>query len=79
MKEKHFIIDSTDGLKINEVRTEVGLSRKGYRVSMFDDDHVAIELENGFRPVSIMLKVRKINRERSRKLNMYRSFLNGGK
>jgi hypothetical protein len=71
------IYDPKDGLDVNAISRNRKVSRHRTTMSMFDLDNISLDSRDRYKPVSIMRRVRRVNRERSFKINGCREKLNG--
>jgi len=70
--------DPKEGLEVNGIHENRKISRCQSTMSIFDADNIAIDYNGRFKKISIMNRVRKINRKRSGKLNNCYELINGG-
>jgi hypothetical protein len=75
--------DPCDGLEVNNINPARYISKKHYSFTMFDADNVCIRLDDKtggrrYRCVSIMAKVRKVNVNKTFKINGYKERIKGG-
>ena len=73
--------DNSDGLKINRSQEACReISRRSYKISMFEADNIVMYIDSGSRIlVSVNKQVRKFNGRKCNRINGYNGNLNGDK
>lgn len=67
-------------MEVNNFNCNMFVAKKSYSMSMFDQDNICIDMgpdQSRFKLVSIMKKVRRVNRTKTLKINGYKKLTNG--